>query len=59
MIATNRGHDLRFYKAAGIRLTPELIRELLTEEIWRNSEPWRTNFSPGGKRYVHTNRIKS
>ncbi|KAI0774554.1 hypothetical protein C8Q74DRAFT_1438652 [Fomes fomentarius] len=50
VIATNRGHDLRFYKAAGIRLTPELIRELLTEEIWRNSEPWRSNFSPGGKR---------
>ena len=26
---------MRFYKATGIRLTPELIRELLTEEIWR------------------------
>ncbi|KAI0722677.1 hypothetical protein C8Q76DRAFT_782865 [Earliella scabrosa] len=50
VVATNRGQDLRFYKATGIRLTPELIRELLTEEIWRNSDPWRSNFGPGGKR---------
>ena len=41
---------MRFYKATGIRLTPELIRELLTEEIWRDSQPWTSNFAPGGKR---------
>ncbi|KAI0722377.1 hypothetical protein C8T65DRAFT_799380 [Cerioporus squamosus] len=50
VIITDRGQALRFYKASGIRLTPELIRELLTEEIWRDSQPWNSNFAPGGKR---------
>ncbi|KAI0751081.1 hypothetical protein C8Q80DRAFT_1155439 [Daedaleopsis nitida] len=50
MVITDRGQSLRFYKASGIRLTPELIRELLTEEIWRNSQPWQSAFAPGGKR---------
>ncbi|RDX53802.1 hypothetical protein OH76DRAFT_1398941 [Lentinus brumalis] len=50
VVITDRGQTLRFYKATGIRLTPELIRELLTEEIWRDSQPWNSNFAPGGKR---------
>ncbi|KAI0650445.1 hypothetical protein C8Q79DRAFT_902407 [Trametes meyenii] len=50
LVLTDRGQTLRFYKADRVRITPELIRELLVEELWRNSAPWKTNFAPGGKR---------
>ncbi|KAI0353134.1 hypothetical protein OH77DRAFT_1459171 [Trametes cingulata] len=50
VVLTDRGQTLRFYKADRVRVTPELLRELLTEELWRNTPPWKTNFAPGGKR---------
>ncbi|KAI0677258.1 hypothetical protein C8Q78DRAFT_960338 [Trametes maxima] len=50
LVLTDRGQTLRFYKADRVRITAELIRELLVEELWRNSAPWKTNFAPGGKR---------
>ncbi|KAI0660703.1 hypothetical protein C8Q70DRAFT_912511 [Cubamyces menziesii] len=50
IVLTDRGQTLRFYKADRVRVTPELLRELLTEELWRNTAPWKTNFAPGGKR---------
>ncbi|KAH9899566.1 hypothetical protein C8Q73DRAFT_753948 [Cubamyces lactineus] len=50
IVLQDRGQTLRFYKADRVRVTPELLRELLTEELWRNTEPWKTNFAPGGKR---------
>ncbi|KAH9943182.1 uncharacterized protein BXZ73DRAFT_87570 [Epithele typhae] len=46
----DRGQTLRFYRADRVRVTADIIRELLTEEIWRNTEPWSSNFAPGGKR---------
>lgn len=52
VIITDRGQTLRFYKADRVRVTADLLRDLLTEEHWRNTEPWKTNFAPGGKRYV-------
>ena len=52
IVLTDRGQTLRFYKADRVRVTPELLRELLTEELWRNTAPWKTNFAPGGKRYI-------
>ncbi|KAI0375945.1 hypothetical protein BV20DRAFT_960014 [Pilatotrama ljubarskyi] len=50
VVLTDRGQTLRFYKADRVRITPELLRELLVEELWRNTPPWKTNFAPGGKR---------
>ncbi|KAI0776166.1 hypothetical protein BD413DRAFT_708756 [Trametes elegans] len=50
VVLTDRGQTLRFFKADRVRITPELLRELLVEEFWRNSPPWKTNFAPGGKR---------
>ncbi|KAI0638475.1 hypothetical protein C8Q77DRAFT_1091318 [Trametes polyzona] len=50
VVLTDRGQTLRFYKADRVRVTPELLRELLVEELWRNTPPWKTNFAPGGKR---------
>ncbi|EIW61597.1 uncharacterized protein TRAVEDRAFT_143534 [Trametes versicolor FP-101664 SS1] len=50
VIITDRGQTLRFYKADRVRVTADLLRDLLTEEHWRNTQPWKTNFAPGGKR---------
>ncbi|KAI9064816.1 hypothetical protein FKP32DRAFT_1591048 [Trametes sanguinea] len=50
LVATDRGQTLRFYKADRVRVSSDLIRELLVEELWRNTAPWKTNFAPGGKR---------
>lgn len=48
----DRGQTLRFYRADRVRVTGDILRELLTEEVWRNTEPWSSNFAPGGNRYV-------
>ena len=48
----DRGQTLRFYRADRVRVTADVIRELLTEDIWRNTQPWKSAFAPGGKRYV-------
>ncbi|KAI0832722.1 hypothetical protein BC628DRAFT_1309294 [Trametes gibbosa] len=50
VLLKDRGQSLRFYKADRVRITPELLRELLIEELWRNSSVWSSNFAPGGKR---------
>ncbi|KAI9000735.1 hypothetical protein BD414DRAFT_404025 [Trametes punicea] len=50
LVLKDRGQTLRFYKADRIRLSPDLLRELLVEELWRSTPPWKTNFAPGGKR---------
>lgn len=52
MIITNRGQDLRFWKASQVRLNEETIRTFLKEEGWRQTPPWKTSFGPGGERYV-------
>ena len=52
VVLKDRGQTLRFYKADRVRISKELIRELLTEELWRETPPWKSNFAPGGKRYV-------
>lgn len=52
MVITDRGQTLRFWKATQVRLNEETIRTFLSEEGWRNSEPWRSSFGPGGDRLV-------
>ncbi|CAL1700263.1 unnamed protein product [Somion occarium] len=55
MVIRDRGQTLYFYKANQVRLTPEVIREFLKTETWKNSVAWKTPFSPGGdyERYMH------
>ncbi|PIL37411.1 hypothetical protein GSI_01105 [Ganoderma sinense ZZ0214-1] len=50
VILRDRGQTLRFYKADRVRVSADLIRELLTEELWRETPVWNSNFAPGGKR---------
>ncbi|OJT08194.1 hypothetical protein TRAPUB_907 [Trametes pubescens] len=50
VVATDRGQTLRFFKADRARVTPEMLRELLTGELWRYNQPWKTDFAPGGSR---------
>ncbi|OCH94286.1 hypothetical protein OBBRIDRAFT_747942 [Obba rivulosa] len=50
VVLTDRGQTLRFYKTTQVRLKPELIREFLKEEGWRQTPPWQSTFAPGGKR---------
>ncbi|TBU33048.1 hypothetical protein BD311DRAFT_473959 [Dichomitus squalens] len=50
IVLKDRGQTLRFYKADRVRISKELIRELLTEELWRETPVWNSNFAPGGKR---------
>ncbi|KAH9948791.1 hypothetical protein B0H21DRAFT_689421 [Amylocystis lapponica] len=53
VVATDRGKSLRFYKGNSVRLDPDIIREFLREEGWRESEPWASTFGPGGdKEYL-------
>ncbi len=52
MLLKDRGQTLRFYKADRVRVSADLIRELLTEELWRETPTWDSNFGPGGKRYA-------
>lgn len=51
-MVTDSGETLRFYKADRARATPELLRKLLTGELWRYTQPLQTNFTPRGSRYV-------
>ncbi|KAM5534813.1 hypothetical protein V8D89_011529 [Ganoderma adspersum] len=50
VLLRDRGQTLRFYKADRVRVSVDLIRELLTEELWRETPIWNSNFAPGGKR---------
>lgn len=52
VLLRDRGQTLRFYKADRVRVSVDLIRELLTEELWRETPIWNSNFAPGGKRYI-------
>ncbi|KZP07329.1 hypothetical protein FIBSPDRAFT_875573 [Athelia psychrophila] len=49
MIITNRGQDLRFWKATQVRLNDDTIRTFLKEEGWRQTAPWKSSFGPGGE----------
>ncbi|PCH40984.1 hypothetical protein WOLCODRAFT_131634 [Wolfiporia cocos MD-104 SS10] len=49
VVLTDRGQNLRFYKANTVRLDPDVIRDFLKEEGWRESEPWSSPFAPGGQ----------
>lgn len=51
-MATDSGETLRFYMADRARATPELLRKLLTGELWPYTQPLETDFAPGGSRYV-------
>ena len=53
VVLTDRGQSLRFYKTNAARLEPEMIRDFLLTERWRDSEPWSTPFAPGGSWYVY------
>ncbi|CCM01744.1 uncharacterized protein FIBRA_03810 [Fibroporia radiculosa] len=48
VVATNRGHDLRFYKANSVKVDSDVMREFLREEGWRANEPWTGPLAPGG-----------
>ncbi|KAF7975627.1 hypothetical protein HWV62_9061 [Athelia sp. TMB] len=48
MVITNRGQDLRFWKATQVRLNDETIRTFLKEDGWKNTPPWKSSFGPGG-----------
>ncbi|KAI1796105.1 hypothetical protein LXA43DRAFT_653292 [Ganoderma leucocontextum] len=50
VLLRDRGQTLRFYKADRVRVSADLIRELLTEELWRETPIWDSNFAPGRKR---------
>lgn len=52
VLLRDRGQTLRFYKADRVRVSVDLIRELLTEELWRETPIWNSNFAPGGNRYA-------
>jgi len=50
VVLTNRGKDLRFYRATQIRVNDEVMRNFLIDEGWRHQKPWRSAYSPGGSR---------
>jgi hypothetical protein len=52
VVLTDRGRTLRFYQASQLRIKVELIREFLKEESWKETPPWSSVYSPGGKRSV-------
>lgn len=52
VVLTNRGKDLRFYKATQIRVNDEVMRNFLIDEGWRHQKPWKSAYSPGGSRSV-------
>ncbi|KZT71625.1 hypothetical protein DAEQUDRAFT_763840 [Daedalea quercina L-15889] len=47
-VLTDRGQTLRFYKTNVVRLEPEMIRDFLLQERWRDNKPWDSPFAPGG-----------
>lgn len=50
VVLTDRGQTLRFYQAGRMHLNADLLYQFLKEEAWRMREPWRSAFSPGGRR---------
>jgi hypothetical protein len=50
VVLTDRGQTLRFYKAHQLRLKEDSMRMFLELEGWRETEPWRSMYAPGGSR---------
>ncbi len=50
VVLTNRGQNLRFYRAQNIRLRDGAFRDFLKAEAWKNTPPWKTAYAPGGER---------
>ncbi|TFY67663.1 hypothetical protein EVJ58_g1493 [Rhodofomes roseus] len=48
VVLTDRGQTLRFYKTNAVRLEPEMLRDFLIQERWRDNQPWDSPFAPGG-----------
>ncbi|KAK0491511.1 hypothetical protein IW261DRAFT_1438121 [Armillaria novae-zelandiae] len=50
VVLTDRGQNLRFYRAQNIRLRDGAFRDFLKAEAWKNTPPWKTAYAPGGER---------
>ncbi|PBK93860.1 hypothetical protein ARMGADRAFT_1079355 [Armillaria gallica] len=50
VILTDRGQNLRFYRAQNIRLRDGAFCDFLKAEAWKNTPPWKTAYAPGGER---------
>ncbi|EGO02129.1 hypothetical protein SERLA73DRAFT_177903 [Serpula lacrymans var. lacrymans S7.3] len=50
VVLKDRGQTLRFYKAGQIRLTDEILHAFLKEEGWKQKDPWKSAYGPGGER---------
>ncbi|KZW04157.1 hypothetical protein EXIGLDRAFT_716157 [Exidia glandulosa HHB12029] len=50
VVLTDRGKTLRFYYSSTLNTKAATLHRFLLQEAWKDTEPWATQYAPGGER---------